>query len=306
MVGDAGGACGLTGAFAEHARLKPEEPWLFVQQGWDWRWRAFGELAEWVGATVEAVSDLAPQTRVGYAARLSPALIAADLALQAAGLAAVPIDPDLGSAERRETARRRRCGAWLELGTEEAGEAPVALVRRAPSLESGAARSAATPGALGLALASLSARRPGGALAVAEGGPVEIEGGALGAAARSLAEAIGPARRQEITVLAGCLEEPLARYLLAWATASGAAVVLEPDRRAYLATAAWARPTVLGGGAADLEAALARAEAGSTGRRSPFGRLRAWLVAAGEPIPEKLSERWQRRAVRILPLPPPR
>jgi len=294
------GAGGLAARFLDHAATRPEEPWLFLQEGWDWRWTAFGEVAGRAAATAEAVGDLAPGARVGYAARLSPALVAADLALQAAGLVAVPIDPELAPPERREAVRARQCCAWLELGDDSPVEAPVPLVRRAPSLE------AAKVGSLGALQdsvpAAFPARQPGGALVVTEGECREIDAGSLVELARALAETLGPGPKREITVLARCLEEPLARLLLAWATLSGAAVVLEPDGVAFLTTAAWARPTVLAGTAADLETALVRAEAGGKGPRSPFGRLRFWLVAESEGVPHRVAARWQARGVGILPV----
>jgi hypothetical protein len=291
---------GIAGAFAEHARLRPEEPWLFVQRGWDWRWTSFGELAGRVAATVEALRDVGPGRRVGYSGRLSPSLVAADLALQAAALVAVPVAAELSEAARREAARMRGCEAWLELDDGAGAEAPAGLACRveglSPSEGQPAAPRCAEPG---LPEGSAPSLRRGGVLIARAARSAEVSSGEMESAASALAGSIGPGREREITVLARCLAEPLARLQLAWATLASAAVVLEPDPPAFVATAAWARATVLAGTPEDLALAWERAAVGQ-GRRSPFGRLHTWLVAEPEAVPESIATPWQHRGVRIL------
>ena len=67
--------------------------------------------------------------------------------------------------------------------------------------------------------------------------------------------------------------------MLSWSVVTGAAVVLEPDPERRVATAAWARPTVFHGSAAEV-GALCRAAEKRPGR--PFGRLRTVLLTADD------------------------
>jgi hypothetical protein len=122
------------------------------------------------------------------------------------------------------------------------------------------------------------------------------------AAAERLQREIGETGKREIVVLGGPLEDPLERMMMAWATLTGAAVVLEPDPALRIATAAWARPTVFHGTPGEIADLRARVGKGRKGRL-PFRRLRA-LVAAGE-IAEEEAELWRGRGVRVLPEPSP-
>jgi hypothetical protein len=143
---------------------------------------------------------------------------------------------------------------------------------------------------------------------------------AAGAAlAAALAPAGGPPRRggQEVVVTARPLAEPGERRLLSWALLAGAAVVLEPLAANLVATAAWARPTVFRGSAAELAALAAAVEAderaglGGLVRRArrrlapnatpglPLGRLHT-LLATGPPGPAEGW--WRRRGVGVLRL----
>ena len=94
-----------------------------------------------------------------------------------------------------------------------------------------------------------------------------------------LAARIGPppAGRRDVVVLSGPWSEPVARSMLSWSVVTGAAVVLEPEPERRVATAAWARPTVFHGSAAEV-AALRRA-AESKRKGPPFGRLRTVLLS---------------------------
>jgi hypothetical protein len=108
----------------------------------------------------------------------------------------------------------------------------------------------------------------------------------------------GWAGRRDIVVLSPPWDEPAARSMLAWAVVTGAAVVLEPDPARRVGTAAWARPTVFHGSAAEV-GALCRAAARAAGRRwwrtrrprLPFGRLRASLLT-GDDQPLSADRLW--------------
>ncbi len=105
-----------------------------------------------------------------------------------------------------------------------------------------------------------------------------------------------PGGRRHILVLAE-------RLLLDWATVSGAALLLEPEPVHLVPTAAWARPTLFAGTAADLARLRAAVEEDEAGfklfrrrGRLPFGRLRAVLVTEGEWPPEE-RDFWEKRGV---------
>ena len=98
-----------------------------------------------------------------------------------------------------------------------------------------------------------------------------------------------PKGRRHVLVLGGFAGDPAERFLLAWATAAGAAILLEPEPAHYVPTAVWARPTIFAGTAADrarLREAIERDESGwklfGRRRRLPFGRLGAVLATEGE------------------------
>ena len=136
--------------------------------------------------------------------------------------------------------------------------------------------------------------------------PSFISAAALATAAAAFAASLGPAaeRQRDVVVVTGPFLAAAERRLLAWATWTGAAVLLvpPPDR---VATAAWARVTVfLGSG--EEAAGLARA-AGLGARRRfaarrrprpPFGRLRA--VIATPPPPAEAAAFLRDRGVALL------
>jgi hypothetical protein len=119
----------------------------------------------------------------------------------------------------------------------------------------------------------------------------------LAAAAERLGREIPelPEGRRHIVVLGGFAGDQAERFLLSWATVTGAAILLEPEPASYVPTAVWARPTVFAGTAADrarLREAVERSR-----RRPPFGRLQAVLGTEGEPPPEERAF-WEARGVR--------
>lgn len=93
-----------------------------------------------------------------------------------------------------------------------------------------------------------------------------------------------PRPRREVVVLA----PPVRREggLLPWAVLVGAVVVVEPSAAARVATAAWARPTVFRGDAAEVAALAAEAaKAERAGWRGAWRRLRRTLGAEPPPPP---------------------
>jgi len=123
-------------------------------------------------------------------------------------------------------------------------------------------------------------------------------------AERVQAEIRGPLRKspREIVVLGGPLERPEERAMLSWATLAGAAVILEPDPALRVATAAWVRPTVFHGTAAELARLRTWVEEEGKGllRRGPglpFRRLRT--VLATEEMSEEERGFWEERGVRV-------
>ena len=128
--------------------------------------------------------------------------------------------------------------------------------------------------------------------------------GDLAAAAESLGRQIPglPEGRRHIVVLGGFAGDPAERFLLSWATVTGAAILLEPEPAYYVPTAVWARPTVFAGTAADrarLREAVERDRLFLRKGRLPFGRLRAILGVDGELPPEERVF-WEERGVKTL------
>lgn len=311
-------------AFAARLRTDPEEPWLFHQRGDAWRWLSTREAAARAEAMAASLTSLSRGSRVAFGGDLSPTALVLDLALQAAGLTAVPVAGTSEARDLRRALAERGADAWACRPE----DAPPALPERIrlialPStrLAGGVAAAAPTgprqeaaaerepPDAVHGELGGEGAEpAPGGAVVAGPEGPSWLSGQRLEEAAQSLAAELGPGRRRDVTVLGAPLEEPLARLHLAWATLTGAALVLEPQRAALPATAVWARPTVLAGTAPELlrhraawEASLPRRRRGDR-RARPLGRLRAWLLPASDP-PEPAQRRWwEHRRVVLVPV----
>lgn len=224
----------------------------------------------------EPLSRLAPGTRTAFEWVPRPRAVALDLAVQAAGLVSVPVvDP--------AEARRRGARAWAGPGAPEGIEA-VALPDwddpREPDLPD----------------------RPAGGVLVETS---EISQEELAAAAERIRAEIGEGRERDIVVLGHAPERRPDRAVLAWATVSGAAVLLATPET-LVGSAVWARPTVFHGTAAEL-AAFGRAVQAERppfwARRKgrlPFGRLR--VVLSGEEGVDR--ELWEGRGVRVRPLTP--
>lgn len=210
-----------------------------------------------------SLSRFPPGSRAAFLYSPHPQSVVLDLAVQAAGLIAVP--------------RPEGSQGQVEI----AGESVVL-----PSWEEAERSGAAAPGLAG-----------GGGVAVRE---AVLSQGDLTAAAERLGRQLPelPAGRRHIVVLGGFAGDPAERSLLAWATVAGAAVLLEPEPAHYVPTAVWARPTVFAGTAADLSR-LREAVERDRRRRLPFGRLRAVLGTEGE-LPAEEKAFWEERGVKAF------
>ncbi|HYG65224.1 MAG TPA: hypothetical protein VEL74_21770, partial [Thermoanaerobaculia bacterium] len=102
----------LPGALLRHAAERPEVPWLFWAEGWDWRWLSWGEAARRVMAEADTFAGGPPL--VPSPDPLTPAALITDLASQAAG-AVVRVR---GSGDE-----------WQEWGAEDLGAAADAVAR---------------------------------------------------------------------------------------------------------------------------------------------------------------------------------
>jgi hypothetical protein len=288
----------LPAALFRHAASRPEEPWLFYRRGWDWPWLPWRAVAARVASWSEALAGVKAGSRAAFADWPGPLSIALDLALQAAGLISTPIPEERTDPELAAALVLRRAEIWIEPAGSRRREGAAAL----PRLELPAWNE---EGPSGLDPAgpppSLTLLRPAGGVVLEDGR--ELAAADLVAAAATI-EASLPADRhgREILVAFRSLSAPATRRLLAWATWTGAAVLLESDRGAGGASAVWARPTVFHGDASDL-AVLRRALAGRRllrpiRPRLPFSRLHTIFVEGVLPDDERAF--WEGRGVRLV------
>ena len=111
---------------------------------------------------------------------------------------------------------------------------------------------------------------------------------------------------REVVVAHRSWDDPDGRRLLTWAVATGAAILFDPFPASYVATAAWVRPTLFQGTAAEITALRRAAEAyrppwpRRRGRGLPFGRLHTvWAIGASE-LEEGERIQWMDRGVRVV------
>jgi hypothetical protein len=90
LLAGTGPRAALPAALADRAAATPEEPWLFYRDADDWRWRSWGQVADQAARGAAALRPPAGTARVAVDDRLHPDAVAAALAVQAAGGAAVP------------------------------------------------------------------------------------------------------------------------------------------------------------------------------------------------------------------------
>ncbi|HSL81597.1 MAG TPA: AMP-binding protein [Thermoanaerobaculia bacterium] len=294
----------------------PEEPALFFPEEMDVRWRSWGALAAQVAGGAEALAELGLPAGecVAFRWRPEPDAVAADLAIQAAGLVSVPIlssgagAPPAGAAPEPGTAARLLLPG--ESAPEGGGPAPrlpeaVGPGRGPRRGREGKARGdrepppPACPGGAWVldgeppeapgAPRRGAARGAGDLLARARDLEERLERAVAGAAAVVSAGRRGPgAGEREIALGNFDLRYADGRTFLAWALATGAALLLEPDPRVLPGAAAWARPTLVAGEARplgelgrrvrSLEAERPRLFRRRSRSVLPFGRLRLLLV----------------------------
>ena len=282
----------LPASLLRHAAERPEAPWLFRAEGCDWAWHPFGEMAAWMAVDGARVAALAGDGAVAVPFRAEPAWVTLDLALQAAGRVALPgsgppsadgaVLPELPPRPAYE-APHRRFGA---VAPRERFWRQVRLPGQPASPAGAAVRDAA------------------GAHVIWSAGELLEAGRALG---REVERRAGPPPKgREILVWCGPGDDPEARALLAWATEAGAALALEPDPAALVATAYWVRPTFFQGSGADL-AALRQWVQGESPRRwfrrspaLPLRRLRAVRCVGAEPLAEEDLRFWRSRGVEVI------
>jgi hypothetical protein len=289
----------LPAALFHHAALRPEEPWLFSRQGWDWPWLPFRTVAGRVAAWSAELAGLPAGCRAAFAAWPGPQSIALDLALQAAGLLSIPLKASNSAFAAALVSRNAE--AWIEPAGSEPRELPDGLPRLALS-----AWTEEGPSGLGSAgpPAAPFLRLPSGGV-VLEGGR-QLAAADLVVAAVALEALLAPppeARRgREILVSFRPLGDPAERQLLAWATWTGAALLLEADRSAGPASAVWARPTLFHGDPEDVAVLRRAADRRHLFRpRLPFGRLHSILVDGHLPAGDRAF--WEGRGVRLLAIP---
>ncbi len=290
----------LPAALFLHAGSRPEEPWLFRPEGWDWRWHSWGEIAREVLARAESLSGYAAGSRYAFPYTARPEDVVLDLAIQAAGLVAVP-----GEAPPPEPSPPRPSSPAPSHPTSPGEEGEERDERDSRDEQGHRGSFFPSPGEVGWGGAGEGPGvrvRAGGAVILRNGEPIELSPAELIAMAERLQERIGPSGERDIVVLSGSLEIPEERSMLAWATVAGAAVVLEPNPALRAATAAWVRPTVFHGAAAELAALRSWAEKERPGwlrrrPRLPFRRLRTILVTGSETPGEEAF--WRERGVRV-------
>jgi hypothetical protein len=242
--------------------------------------------------TERLAAALPPGTRAGFLWQPRPDAVALDLALQAAGLVSVPL-----AHPSQDELQRRGVAAWVgpPMGSLPAIDLPPWPETDPPQPPS-----------------PIPFSRPtGGAVTVDPDGSVrEWPHAALGELAERVDSRIGTLEEgreilREIVIAGRSLEETAERAVIAWATIQGAALLLAPTQEERAATAAWVRPTVFHGTAAEA-AALRRMDRPRRFRlrRSaiPFGRLHTLLVTGPDELPAAEAEAWRARGTAVVRL----
>lgn len=304
-------------ALRRRAAADPESPFLFWPEGWNWRWWSWRQVAEQMDRWKEPLTALPPGALVGFEGCAYPDAIPLDLAVQEAGMTAVPLaggqaghagEPGVDASQE---AAAVGCDAWADLAV---GEPRVRQLRHL-----GSPRWASSSGGSG---AGETSGETGGVMVAEVGGPgsrwlseVDLATAAArlesGIAATDRAFRRSDAARRPILVAGKPLGEWPARLLTAWAILAGAALVLQSEPALRLGTLRWARPTVFHGGAAEIAALRRQLEESCQPRgwrwwhrrapRPAFGRLRVLLQSA-EPAANDLAF-WREQGARLLRLP---
>jgi hypothetical protein len=123
----------LTDALSRHAAGRPEVPWLFWAEGWDWRWLSWGEAARRVEAEAAAFAGLPAGAHVPFLYHPAPASLLTDLAIQAAGRVPLPLvegaPPPAVEEHGGEVMVWMSGGEWVEWSREDLLAAAAAVGR---------------------------------------------------------------------------------------------------------------------------------------------------------------------------------
>lgn len=254
-----------------------DEPWVFYPHGPDWRWRSWKQVADQVARGAAQLGDLPPGSRVGFHARPTPDALAADLAIQTAGLVAVPIAAPQAAAAR-QAAIHHHCTRWLT--TPEAPlPASLPVAWEDVALEDGALPAVRPPWARGAWQEVAPPAAPAALVAAWQDQPCLLPAAALAAAVEALASQVPSAPIRHVLLTASGLDTLSGRLVVAWTLATGAALVVEAEPERLPASLQWTRSTLVEVGAGDLSA-VAKAAARIKPR---WQRLRAVLTAAEQP-----------------------
>ncbi len=232
----------LPAALRELARQCPHEPWLFHRPSWIWRWRSYVQVADQAARGADMLRQAGVDgagRRVGCPPLVEPDAVAAALAVQSTGAAAVP---SVGAAEDD-------WDAWAEVSPRTDGvELPSSrrrIDRWAPQ--------------------DVDDRsEPAGAAFAGHGA---VTHGELWQAGERWRLRLPSVTARPIVLTSPRLQPTLRHELMALTLASRAAWALEHDPEAFLAAALWCRPTV---------AAVTPAEAGELAAALAERRHRRW------------------------------
>jgi hypothetical protein len=277
--------------------LTPRDPFLFFRRPPHWRWLSFREVGAAVALWGKELSRVPAATRVGVAGGPGLDALLADLAVRSVGLVAVPLglDPDGLAADPAE-AGFEAIVAPEDIELDAPGAVPVIRLPARPRCAEGLPREEIEQPAGGCLVAAGEGRQWW-----REIGPSQL--------ARRVEEAAllldGRAQRP-VLVHAESLAAPWERLIVEWAIGAAAVLIVESDPAQAAGTAFWARPSMIHGPAARLDAwtaAFAGAESGSRGRRRRFGRVRALVCCDEGPLDQATVGFWEPLEVPILRLP---
>ncbi len=263
---------------AERAESAGYEPWLFHRDGWDWKWRSWGRVADHVARGVETLRGASTQPRrAGYDCRQHPDSVTVGLAIQAAGWAAVPV---IGGPSQAQAVG---CDVWVSGSESETSTSDIERIEL-PPVSSPIERAEPRPLVLAPESSETSMTLPQ---------TKQILAADLVASAKQLDLRL-PADRWPIVCAAPNLRTDDARLLEVWTLVRGAAWVLEPEASAFVETVLWARPTLVWGQAKELESLATRLQSRKHRRRS---RLSAVIVTGDQEI---APGPWQTLGAEIL------
>ncbi|MCH9650113.1 MAG: hypothetical protein K0U98_17890 [Deltaproteobacteria bacterium] len=296
------------------AEISPEEPWVFFRPALDWQWYSFAQMAAAVSAACQEVNQLPAGTSIVFPDRCDPDSMVIDLAIQAAGHRAVPVEADFLAAPPQARATESPGTHWVDTvppstSDQDSGQA-------AKDMTFIGVEPLGTPRELLREQGKRSDLRFSGSLPAAEVRVKSQEGRSqiwttlqVVQAAKRVVDALPTSPRRDVVVCHRPLREVGQRVLVTSALLQGWGLVLEPEPAAYNATVHWARPTLLYGTPEQLapwhrepKAAKAWFRRGTANKwPRPLDRLRGVLIVAAK---ESGSEAafWQQRGMASVPL----